>query len=132
MSTQKTCDMTTGPQGALGVPNVKNWGCEPVGSWDEDGGQVDIAVDFYLNNLTKAQRYIVTVTNTVSSKLFRNPAPTEFNDLVARGVVSTPTGFTTALNGYRGGVTKALRQKGLADALIALGVVDSTLSGTTS
>lgn len=132
MSTRLTCDMTTGAQGSLAVPNIKNWGCEPVASFDEDAAQVDIAVDFYLNGLANPHRYVITVTNSVSSKLSRNGASTGFDDLVLRGTAATPTGFTQAINGYRSGATKQTRQKGLADALIAAGIIDSTLGGTTS
>lgn len=132
MSTRRTTDMTTGAQGALAVPNIRDWGCEPVSSFDEDGGQVDIAVDFYQVGLSNPKRFIVTVTNTVSTRLSRNVAPTGFDDMVVRGTLATPTGFTSVLNGYRGGASKSLRQKGLADALIALGVIDAGLGGVTS
>lgn len=132
MSTRRTCDMTAGASGVLVVPNIRDWGCEPVGSFDEDGGQVDVAIDFYLAALPNPIRRVVTVTNTVSTQLSRNGAPTGLDDLILRGQVATPTGFTQAINGYRGGATKNARQKGLADALIAAGIIAANLGGTTS
>jgi len=124
--------MVTGAQGALTVPNIRDWGCEPVSRWEEDGSQADVAVDFYLAGLANPKRIIVSVSNTVSSRLTRNPTPTGFDDLILKGTVATPTGFTAALNGWRGAATKNARQKGLADALIAAGIIDASLGGTTS
>lgn len=131
MSTRKTCDMTAGAQGPLPVPNVKDWGCEPA-AWDEDGQQVNVRVDFYLAGLLKPHTIIATVSNTTSTKLSRNPAPTGFEDLILVGSVDTPSGYTSAINGWRGGANKNARQKGLADALLAAGIVDASLGGSTS
>jgi len=138
MSTRpQTCDMTTGPQGPLSVPNIKNWGCEAAAgsNWDqaEDEGQtIDVRVDFYLNALPNPMSRIVTVSNTVSSKLFRNPSPTGSEDLIAKATVPTATAFTDCAAAWRAGTSKNDRQKRLANELLAAGIIDVSLGGTTA
>jgi hypothetical protein len=149
MSTRRTVDMTTaanngpggaatGGQGALPVANVRDWGCElPAGAnWDaaeEEGQQIDVAVDFYQAALPNPMiRRIVTLSDTTSTQLTRNPEPTGLDDLVLRGQVATPGAFTAALAGWRAAGTKAARQRALAEALLAAGVVHSSLGGSTS
>jgi hypothetical protein len=132
MSTKRTTDMTAGASGALPVPNIKDWGCEPATVFNEDNAQVSVKVDFYLAGLPNPYAFVVSVANGESTKLSRNLAATGFSDLIVASTVATPTGFTDALAGWKGGNTKNQRQKGLADALLAAGIIDASLGGTTS
>lgn len=137
MSTRRTCDMTAGASGALVVNNIRDWGCElAAGSnWDaseENGAQIDLAIDFYHATWANPIRKIITISNTVSSRLSRNGAPTGIDDLIVKDTISTAGLFTTAIAAWRAAANKNARQKALADALIAAGVIHANLSGTTS
>jgi hypothetical protein len=133
MSTRRTCALTA----TIGVPNINGWGVEPVvgADWDkaeETGQQVDIRVDVYQVGLPIPLSFVVTVSNTTSSRLTVNGAPTGIGDLILKDTVATPAGFTNAVAGWRSGGTRNARQKGLADALIAAGIIGAGLGGVTS
>ncbi len=133
MSTRRTCALTANVQ----IPNINGWGCEAAAgaNWDaaeESGQQINIRVDFYLVGLPNPISRVVTVTNTVSDRLTVNGAPTGLDDLILKDTVATAAGFTNAIAGWRSGGTRQARQKGLADALIAAGIIGAGLGGVTT
>lgn len=106
---------------------------ERAGPPDEDGNQIDLMVRFLTGGGSPKEivSYRITVSDTVSDQLTRNASPTSISDLVikVRGV-STPGAFSAlmAVNG----ATRAIREKGVADALIAANVIATNLRGPTS
>jgi hypothetical protein len=116
----------SGGSGNVTIPNIKDWGCEPMGELDDDGAQVDIRVDFYSGG-DVVQTFKLTVSNTVSDRLRRNPSPTNFYDRIIKDsgaqAISTPTGYTQIAAAWRQAGSRANRMKALADALIAVGVI---------
>jgi hypothetical protein len=128
----KTCDMTT----PVTIQNVNGWGVDLLTPFDEDADSVQVKVTFYgAGGVGSWATHIVTVSNTRSDKLSRNVTPSTYWDKLVfeGGALETPTGFSDLVTAYRGAANnKAARRKAIADTLLSLGVVDSSLGGTTA
>jgi len=125
---RKTCDLTT----PINVPNIVGWGAEPLSPADEDNGTWKLQVTFFGVANRVWSSHNITVANGMSTKLSRNGSPTSYQDLIVSGEVATPTGCSTLMDAVRSANnTPAARRKAMTDSLLALGVLDASLTGTT-
>lgn len=128
MPTSIICNMAhASGSGAINVPNVRGWGVEPASLRNEEQETWDLWVVFFAAGDVEILRRRITITNTRSTKLSRNPAATALENLIVVTDVATPGGFTAIA--AAGGNSKAARQRNLAEALLTLGVVANVAFG---
>lgn len=126
---RKVCDLST----PITVANVQGWGAESNSPADEDANSWQLRLTFYGAGGRIWSSHIITVANGTSTRIFRNPSPGSYTDLILSDSIGTPTGFDTLMNAVRSAAnTKLARQRAMADTLLALGVVDASLTGTTT
>lgn len=131
MAARIVCDMGgVGGSGVINLPNIRGWYVEKAGPPDEDGAQVDVWIVFVTAGSREVLRRRVTVSNGTSPVLARNLAPTSLADLITETRATTPTAFTALMQAT--GATQVARQKAIADALIAAGIIAVNLRGPTS
>lgn len=76
------------------------------------------------------------LTNIESDKIARQASPAvglvihDRDRYFIRSRRATPTGFTDAINAWRGGATMAARRTALEQHMLAAGHLDATLTGT--
>lgn len=84
-------------------------------------------------DLLVSQR-VIQVRNGLSDRLSRGGMPPgssyDTGLVVTPGVQSTPTGYTDAINAWRGGATANARKTALETLGLSAGWIDSTLAGT--
>ena len=126
---RKVCDLST----PITVPNVQGWGAESNSPANEDSNTWQLRLTFYGIGGRIWSSHVITVANGTSTRIFRNPSPGSYTDLILSDNLATPTAFDALMNAVRAAAnTKLARQKAMADTLLALGVVDASLTGTTS
>lgn len=121
------------------IPALTGWSVERITPWDEDNCNVVLLISLHGCPTTVWVKHRLQVNNGMSSVIRFNPVSEGYYDMIVaehpdgseHSGISTPDGFTQLLNAWRQGETKEARQKALCDKLLELGIVDSTLFGTT-
>lgn len=79
----------------------------------------------------RRKSFQLEVANGKSQSIAKNVASTQFDDdVVYSGRIDTATGYDQVEAAYRSGANKAAAYRAVETALLALGVIDATLTGT--
>lgn len=125
------CDMGgAGGSGTINLPNVRGWGIEAISVPDEDAAVVDLLIVFFTPGARPLLRKKITIRNGACDQLSRNASPTSLDDIITVGSVTAATAYTDLR--ATSGATKALREKAMADSLIANNIIAVNLRGPTS
>jgi hypothetical protein len=72
----------------------------------------------------------VTIRNGASIGVAIDPSPARFSDALVNTSVSTPSGYTDAVNAWRTGDTPAARRAALETWMLSAGVAGANMAGT--
>lgn len=116
----------------INLPNATRWMVNTV-QVDDDAARMTVLIQLRTTGVTDLIVYEIplTVINGVSSKLSRAvPTPLQsVTSVLSVGSLSTPTGFTDAMNAWKGGGNANARKTALEAYLLSSGIVDSSLAG---
>ena len=111
------------------LPDLVGWGVSKATPFDEDSNQIELYISFHNADGVVLTSPKITVTNTTCTKIYRNPTPSGYGSFILSEAIEVPGAFDDLLSAWTSAESKEDRIRALAETLLILGLVDTSLSG---